>query len=170
MALSPSSNGKITQLLYDEESQKIIKKYTLLATGAGFVPIPVASSAAAVAAQVYMIKDLCEQFNIPFDKKTTSVVINSVIGSVLSKAISMAINTVVPVSSLAGMDFSSAAISGLYTATVGEFYKVHFQNGGTLADASIGDLGKYFMEEIERGDIGISNLTNPTSFMKNLLK
>ena len=118
-----------------------------------------------------MIKDLCSLYHVPFDEKMTTLILNSTIGGVLTKAFSMAVSTVIPGSSpMVGPDLSGAAISGLYTATVGEFYKVHFDNGGNLQDASIGELANYFMEEIRRGDIGLSSFTNPFKTMTGFLR
>jgi len=164
-----SGSEEVAQRLYEAESQKVVKKYTLIATAAGIVPVPVVSIAGVIAAQVFMVKELAQQFNIPFDENQVRVMINSAIGGALSKAFSMTLDAVIPGSRLGGLDLSSAAISGIYTATVGEFYKVHFQHGGTLENASISDLGKYFMEEIQRGDIGLSSITNPSIFMKSLV-
>ena len=164
-----SGSEEVAQRLYETEAKKVIKKYTLIATAAGVVPIPVISTAGVIAAQVFMVRELTQQFNIPFDEDRASVIINSAIGGVLSKVFAMTVDAVVPGSGVAGIDLSSGAISGIYTATVGEFYKVHFQKGGTLENASIGDLGNYFMEEIQRGDIGLNSITNPTQFMKSLV-
>lgn len=155
----------------DKKAQKIIRKYVLIASAGGLVSMPLVSVGATVTTQVLMIRDLCSLYHVPFDEKMTTLIINSSIGGVLTKAISMAISTVIPGSQpTVGIDVSGAVICGLYTATVGEFYKVHFDNNGNLEDASIRDLAKYFMEEIERGDIGLDNFTNPFKTMTNLLK
>lgn len=154
----------------DKKAQKIIRKYILFSTAGGLVPTPLISVGTTVATQVLMIRDLCHLYHVSFDEKMTTLLINSTIGGVLTKALSVAVSAALLGSKpTSGPDISGAAICGLYTATVGEFYKVHFDNGGALQDASIRDLAKYFMEEIERGDIGLSNLTNPFKTMTGLI-
>lgn len=145
----------------EKKAQKIIRKYLLLASAGGLVPVSLVSVGATVTTQVLMIRDLCSLYHVPFDEKMTTLLLNSTIGGVLTKAFSLALSTLVPGGSVVGPDLSGAAICGIYTATVGEFYKVHFENGGNLQDASIRDLAKYFMAEIERGDIGLNSFTNP---------
>lgn len=164
---APSKNGQKKT----KKADKIIKKFTIISTGSGLIPNPVASVGATVGAQLFMIKDLCELFKVSYEEQQTAVLINSVIGGVLTKAISMVVSTLIPNNSATnGPDFSGAAICGLYTATVGEYYKDHFQSGGNLENATLSDLGDYFMAEIQRGDIGLSSFTNPSSIMTRLIK
>lgn len=164
---TPSKNGVANN---NKKADKIVKKFTIIATGSGLIPNPVASVGATVGAQLFMIKDLCELYKVPFEEQQTKVLLNSVIGGVLTKAISMVVSAVVPNGQpTTGPDFSGAAICGLYTATVGEYYKDHFQSGGNLDNATLKDLGNYFMAEIEKGDIGLSSFSNPSSIMKRLM-
>lgn len=153
-----------------ENVDKMIKKYTLLATGGGVIPVPFLAVSASVAAQVFMIKNLCETYQVDFDENKSTVILNSSLGGILSKAISVAVSAIIPNNQpMAGLDLTGAVISGLYTATVGEYYRLHFEDGGTLEDASLADLGNYFIEEIQNGNLGVSSLTNPTRFLKQLV-
>lgn len=153
------------------KADKIIKKFTIISTGSGLIANPIAAVGATIGAQLFMIKDLCKLFKVPFEQEKTTVLINAVIGGVLTKAISIFVSTVIPNnSSASGPDFSGAAICGLYTATVGEYYKDHFQGGGNLENATLNDLGDYFMAEIQRGDIGLNSLSNPSFIMTRLIK
>lgn len=154
---------------FDKKANKVIRNYTIAATGSGIIPNPVVSAAAITGIQVMLIKKLCELYNIPFTKKRIDVIINSVVGSVVTRLVALA-TVAIPGVSTPMKGLSGGAIAGLYTATVGEFYKVHFQNGGTLKDASISDISKYFLEEYQRGDISLSSITNPTSIVKTMFK
>ena len=92
---------------------------------------------------------------------------NSFLGCVTTRLIGIAAMAIPGISApLKGV--SGAAVAGIYTATVGEFYKVHFQNGGTLEDASLSDLTKYIAEEYNRGDINLSQISNPSKIFKNI--
>lgn len=155
--------------LFEEEAQRIIKGFTFAATGGGLIPNPIAAISACVSTQVLMIRELCYLYDVPFDQKVINVVLNSIAGSVLANLISSTISSFLSGNSpQTGLDLSGAGISAIYTATVGEFYKVHFQEGGTLDDASITDLGSYFLDEIQRKDISMGSVTNPVSTIKDL--
>lgn len=164
------SNGKAQpKPIFDKKANKIIQKYTLVATGSGFIPFSIISAATVTGIQVMLIKDLCHLYDVPFAKKRINVIINSALGSAATRLIAIAAVAIPGVSTpLKGL--SGAAVAGLYTATVGEFYKIHFQKGGTLEDASIGDLTKYFVEEYKRGDLNLSSLTNPVNTIKRAIR
>lgn len=160
--------NKVVNKKLNRKADKAIRNYTIAATGSGIIPIPVVSATAITGIQVMLIKELCRLYNIPFTKKRMNVIINSVIGSMVTRLLALA-TVAIPGVSAPMKGLSGGAIAGIYTATVGEFYKVHFQNGGTLKDASIGDLSKYFLEEYQRGDISLSSITNPTNMMKRMI-
>lgn len=162
---TPDSNGSILPL-YDTKANKIIKNYTIAATGSGILPIPLVSAAAVTGIQFLLIRDLCKLFDVPFTNKRINVIVNSTLGSIATRLVAMAA-VIIPGVSAPTKGLSGAAIAGLYVATVGEFYKVHFQDGGTLEDASLNDLKKYFVEEYKRGDINTSSL-NPINIVKRM--
>lgn len=145
--------------LYDDRANKIIRNYSLAASGSGLIPNPLISSTGVTAFQVLLIKDLCELYLVPFSEKKLNVVINSLLGSAAVRLITYATRFIPGISGpMKGL--TGATISGIYTATIGEFYKVHFQNGGNLDDASIRDLSEYFVEEYNRGNISLGDITN----------
>lgn len=154
--------------LYDKKANRIIRNYTLAAAGSGFIPVPLLSGAGVTAIQILLIRDLCSLFHVPFEGKNLPVIINSIFGTLATQLAEAAI-TNIPGLSNSMKGFSGAAIASLYTATVGEFYKVHFQNGGNLGNASIADIGKYFMEEYKRGDISLGSISNPIELAKRLV-
>lgn len=147
-------------LIHDSEANRTIRNYTLAAMGGGAISHPLFSGLAVTTLQVMMVKSLCDLFGVPFLNRRTNVIINSALGSAATQLVAIA-STAIPGVSTPMKGLSGAAISALYTATVGEFYKVHFQKGGTLDNASITDLSKYIVEEYRRGDISLGNLTNP---------
>ena len=153
--------------IYENEAQSIIRKYVLMSTGLGFVPNPVLNVGSTATTQILMIRELCDLFKVPFQKELVSVSVSSLFGSAVTKAVGLVAAMVIPgAKPVARLNLAGGGISGLYTNTVGEYYKIHFQKGGTLKDASFSDLGRYFKEEYQRGDIGINSLTNPMSVLK----
>ena len=167
---STNSAEDITDIIpfdnYESEAQSIIRKYTLASTGLGFIPNPIVNVGSTASTQIMMIRELCELFNVPFNKNLAGVALNAVLGSMVTKAAGMLAAIFIPgAKPMARFNLAGGGISGLYTNTVGEFYKIHFQKGGSLKDASITDLSKYFKEEYERGDIGLNNLS-PMNILK----
>ncbi len=155
---------------HESISANIIKKYTLLASGATLIPYEYVDVAASAVLQTLMVRELCQLYNVPYEGKIGSLAVWSSVGSLVSKAISEVINRVVVANkSESFFNLSSIAITATYMATVGEFYKIHLRDGGTLDDVTITDLGGYLVEEIQRGDISINNLTNPKTLMNQLI-
>ncbi|MFK7935700.1 MAG: DUF697 domain-containing protein [Saprospiraceae bacterium] len=152
----------------DEPAMGIIRKFTLIAAGGGLIPLAAVSATANTGIQVMMIKELCQLFNVQFDGKVATTVVTAVIGSAIIQGASIAVSGGIPGVVNPTKGISGAILAGVYTATVGEFYKVHFQKGGTLEDASLLDIGKYFKAEIDNGDISVSNIANPMSFAKRI--
>ena len=154
--------------LYDDKANKIIRNYSLAASGSGFIPHPLLSSTGVTAFQILLIKDLCELYQIPFSEKRLNVVLTSVLGSAAVRLITFATRTIPGISKpMEGL--TGATISGFYTASIGEFYKVHFQNGGNLDNADFRDLGWYFIEEYNRGSISLNDLTNPQTILERII-
>jgi len=153
---------------HEELSQKIIRKYTLISAGAALVPYDFVDVISSTAAQTMMIKELCELYDIPYSKRLANVAFWSATGSVATKVISAAVGSLINKSGFAGIDLTGAAVSGIYTATVGEFYKLHLRDGGVLEDVNISDFADYFIEEIKRGDLSMATFTNPSALMSHL--
>jgi len=153
----------------EEKSKKIISKYTLAASGAALVPYDFVDVISSTVAQTMMIKELCQLYQIPFSEKLMNVAFWSAVGSIITKAITEVVGTVINKSSFdATFDLTGAAVAGIYTAGVGEFYKLHLRDGGTLDDVKIADFADYFIEEIKRGDLSLATFTNPKTLMNHL--
>lgn len=149
---------------HEKRSAKIIKKYTLASAAAGLIPVTGIDILGSAAAQFFMIRDLAELYSVSTENLTQTA-IYSVLGSTVAKLGTSLVASFLPGS---GSNLAGAAVAGIYTATAGEFYKLHFRDGGTLEDVSIGDFANYFIEEVQRGDINMSTFTNPTALLSHL--
>ena len=151
----------------EERSKSIIKKYTLLSGGAALIPYDFVDVISSTVAQTMMIKELCTLYNVPFSNRMINVAGWSAAGSAIIKAVSGVVESVIG-SSNSTFDLTGAAIAAIYTATTGEFYKLHLRDGGTLEDVKISEFVDYFIAEIKRGDISMSTFTNPKALMNHL--
>ena len=153
---------------YESKSGSIIRKYTLASTAAGLIPVVGLDVAAVTTAQVFMIRELANLYKIPHEGRLSQTVMTSLIGSTVSRVITALISNVIPGGGGAGSHLASAAVAGIYTATAGEFYKIHFRDGGTLDDVNFSDFSNYFIDEVKRGDINMSTFTNPSKLVSYL--
>jgi len=153
----------------ESRSKKIIRKYTLLSGGAALIPYDFVDVITATAAQTLMIKDLCNLYNVPFSESWLNVAVWSAAGSAIIKAVSGVVESVLGAGGYGNkLDLSGAAIAAIYTATSGEFYKLHLRDGGTLENINIGDFVDYFIAELKRSDINLSTFTNPKALLNHL--
>jgi len=150
--------------IYEQKSAKTIKKYTLASAAAGLIPVTGVDILGSAAAQLLMIRELAQLYSVNTDDLTQTA-LYSAMGSAIAK---LGTNLVMSVLPSGDSNVAGAAVVGIYTATVGEFYKIHFRDGGTLDDVNIGDFANYFVEEVQRGDISMSTFTNPTSLLSHL--
>ena len=151
------------------QASKIIRKYTLISGGTALVPIDFVDVVSSTAAQAMMVKELCDLYDVPYTDKMTTVAVWSAAGSIITKAITGVVSSIInqnrPGSSI---DFSGAAVAGIYTAAVGEFYNLHLKEGGTLDTIEVSAFVDYFIDEIKKGDISMSTFTNPQSLINHL--
>jgi uncharacterized protein (DUF697 family) len=155
--------------LFDQEANKILKNYSLLAVGGGVLPNAILSTTVVTGTQIMMLRELCKLYEVPYEEHVVRMIVNAALGSIASRAAAMLV-LLVPGISDPMKGLTGGAIAGLYTATVGEFYKVHFQHGGTLENASLNDLSDYIIEEYNRGDINLSKLANPTRTIRDMFR
>ena len=153
----------------EDKSMKIIRKYILLSSGAALIDNNVADVITSTVAQTMMIRELCQLYDVPYSDKLVNIAFWSVTGSIMTKAITEVVDTVITKSNVEkSFDLTGAAVAGIYTATVGEFYKLHLRDGGTLDNLRFSDFGDYFIDEIRRGDLSLATFTNPKALMSHL--
>jgi len=155
--------------VHEEKSLSIIKKYTIISAGTALVPYDFVDVISSTVAQTLMVKELCQVYQVSFSEKLMNVAFWSAAGSVITKAITEVIGTLISKSSFdTKFDLTGAAVAGIYTATLGEFYKLHLRDGGTLENIQISDFVDYFVDEIKRGDLSLATFTNPKTLMNHL--
>ena len=154
---------------YQSQATSIIKRYTLLSGGAALIPYNLVDIVSSSIAQTMMVREVCMLYNVPFSERIMNVAAWSAVGSAMTKAIEGVVESVLTKSNFEkSIDLTGAAISAIYVATVGEFYNLHFKNGGTLDDVQISDFADYFIKEIKKGDMSLATFTNPKALLNHL--
>ena len=155
----------------EDAANRIIKKYTLIGTGLGLVPVTGVDVVANTGVQYFMIKELTELYGLPFDEHFARVGMTALGGSVLAGVATYAISHVFGGgggSSALTEALSGAAISGTYTGLVGELYKSHFQSGGTLENLDVATYVEHIVEQVKSGELNVSSFSNPTRMFSYL--
>ncbi|OQY28514.1 MAG: hypothetical protein B6244_07145 [Candidatus Cloacimonetes bacterium 4572_55] len=144
----------------DAAAKKIVRKYMLWSMGGGLIVIPIVDVVAVTTAQVYMLKDLAENYDVEFSGDRVKSLIASLMGGASANYLAygglgrMAANSLMKVVPIAGQIFGGVAMSIFSSATtyaVGKVFIQHFASGGTFLDFDPEKVRAYFSKEFEEG-------------------
>lgn len=129
-----------------------VKKYSLLAAGAGLIPVPVVDWAAISALQLKLVADISDVYNVEFNKSRVSSILSALVGGWAGTTAGYGLSQMVkalPVvgSVLGGLTVSAAA--GASTYAVGRVFMQHFAAGGTLLDFDPEKMREFYRAEIK---------------------
>lgn len=134
-----------------KHSESVIRSHVLWSMGAGaFIPIPLLDSVGVAAIQLDMVRQLSKVYNIDFEDAKFKAIISSILGTFLARAGAKSLIKLIPI---AGSYIGGAAmglLSGASTYTLGELFKNHFENGGTMLDVDIDRMKRQFAEKFEK--------------------
>lgn len=146
--LKPMSNLKDAQ---NKHSESVIRNHVLWSMGAGaFIPVPFLDSVGVAAIQLDMVRQLARVYNIDFEDAKYKAIVSSILGTFLARAGAKSLIKLIPI---AGSYIGGAAmgiLSGASTYTLGELFKNHFENGGTMLDVDIDRMKRQFAEKFEK--------------------
>lgn len=136
----------------DAAADKLIRNCSLISIGAGIFPIPVVDVAALGGVQVYLIRELCKVYGIPFEKERVKNVLSAIAGSaapMLAAPAVIALAKFVPgVGTLVG-GLAMPGLSAASTLALGRIFKRHFACGGCLDDVDVQEMSAEYQEEVE---------------------
>lgn len=150
------SNINTVQTEAKKEADSIIKFHARLAAAAGLVPVNGVDIALVTAVQIRMVHEICEAYEVEFNEDMVKVGLSSVVGATIARLVAYgareAFNAFSQFGNLAD-NLTNAAISGFFTAAIGEIYSMHFEGGGSLADLNLSDFIDYAGEQIRTGKL-----------------
>lgn len=147
----------------DREANSVIKRYALFGTGAGLIPVIGLDVLGVAAARVRMIQEIADIYNVPFNLEKVAIV--ATVSSALPRLLTESLKAVLGEDHMLGGftdNLARAALSGFFTAEMGEVYKLHFQNGGTIDDIGMQDYLNYLSEQINSGKFDPSMIVDPS--------
>ncbi len=115
------------------KAQRIINKYTLIASGIGFIPIPFAGQVAVGGLLVKMLNDLCRIYGLSFSDHQVKIIVTAILGGAhydwISNYLMKYIKGYTPVLNSAGSLLFRPAISGLLVYYIGKLFLGHLEAG-----------------------------------------
>jgi len=140
------------RVISDRETRamKVVKTWSQWSVAAGIVPVPLIDVALVSGIQVKMIYDLCQIYNVPFEKKSALAVASGLVGGSLSAGVArmageMALKTIPYVEQVLQPTLAFAT-----TYSMGYVFVKHFENSGTLVNFDAGKMNMYFQEQFEK--------------------
>ena len=118
------------------KAQRVINKYTILASGIGLIPVPFAGQVAVGGLLVKMLNDLCRIYGLSFSDHQVKITVAAVLGGAhydwISDYLMRYIKGYTPVLNSAGSLFLRPAISGLLVYYIGKLFLGHLESGAWL--------------------------------------
>ncbi len=137
------------------EAQRITKRKTLYAAGAGLLPFPIVDAALLLGIQLTMIRSISKVYNVEFKENLVKSIIGSLVGSIGTASVIKAIPGVGTI--LGGLTGSATGAAATYA--LGRVFTQHFDQGGTLLNFDPVKSREYFEHEFEAGRMYVSDVT-----------
>ena len=143
--------GDNNQDQQSKHADTVIKNHVIWSLGASFIPLPIADVIAVSALQMDMIRQLCRVYNKDFSETQGKAIITSLSSAALARAGARGLIKLIPgVGTLVG-GVTASVFNGASTYALGEVFKQHFSEGGTILDLDTERLKKFYKEKFEKG-------------------
>ncbi len=135
----------------NEDADTIIRNHVAWSMGMGLIPVLMADIFAVSALQLDMIKQLCKVYGVDYKETEGKAIVTSLTSSTLARLGAASIVKLIPGigTILGGITVSSFA--GASTYALGEVFKKHFSEGGTILDFDPKRLKNYYNSKFEKG-------------------
>ncbi|MTB51996.1 DUF697 domain-containing protein [Lewinella sp. W8] len=156
-----------------EEANSIIKRYALLGTATGLIPVFGLDVAANTALQTKMIKDLADVYEYDIDEQLLRTAITSGItslGSRILTGIAAGLATSFPLFKTLASSAAQAAVAGFITMEIGRIYQAHMEEGQNPAEIDVMVIINHIVEQVQEGKWDPMKVANPASHIQYLFK
>jgi uncharacterized protein (DUF697 family) len=144
--------GASTLDLPESQARRIINRHMWLAMGVGLLPFPLIDMAALMSIQIRMLRQLSQNYNVPFSRDIVKKLISSLLGAVVPTSLATIVGSgmkLVPGVGLAIGVMSMPIFAGATTLAIGKIFMQHFESGGTFLDFEPARVRAYFRQEFE---------------------
>jgi len=151
-----SHHGAALEEINRLKADVVITRHVAVATGAGFIPLPVVDAAAIVGVQVTMLYYLCDIYGVKFSKEAARSVVLSLVGSSIPAAETRSMFfasglKMIPIVGTLASFMAAPFLAGASTYAVGKVFVQHLASGGTLLTFNAQKMKRHFEEAMERG-------------------
>ena len=114
-------------------AQRLINKYTAIASGSGFIPVPLFGQFAVAGLLMKLLSDLCRIYGVSFSDHQIKITVTAILGGAhaewLNHYLMKYIRGYIPILSSTGVLLMRPAMSGLLVYYIGKMFLGHFQSG-----------------------------------------
>lgn len=142
----------------DSKADKIIKRSTYWATGAGVLPIPVGDLIAVAAVQLDMLKQLSNHYGKDYSEIRGKAFIAALNGSILARVGASMFKTLPVIGPLVG-GVSMGVLSGASTYALGHVFTYYMNEYGTIENIDMEEAKEKYKEAFEEGT-SVANATD----------
>lgn len=141
-----------TQSTHDAE--RIIDNHVWFSLAPGALPVPLLDVMGITAVQLDMIKQLCHVYGKDYDEQRGKALATGLMGTTTGRLSGYAMRAafkVVPGVGwvLGGMTLAASAAASTYA--IGQVFKEHLEEGGTLQTIDLEHLEQFFNKQLEEG-------------------
>lgn len=140
------------RVISDRETRamKIVKTWSQWSVAAGIVPVPLVDVALVSGIQVKMIYDLCQVYNVPFEKKSALAVASGLVGGSFSAGVARILGEMALKSIPYVEQVMQPTLSFATTYSMGYVFVKHFESSGTLMNFDASKMNMYFQDQFEK--------------------
>jgi len=132
------------------QSEDVIRNHVMWAMGAGLIWVPIVDFLAVSAIQLDMIRQLCKIQGKDFGENQGKAIITALTSSGASKIASRAVKFIPGIGTILG-GITMSVMSGASTYAMGQVFKKHLEDGGTILDFDPRAFQKKYDEWFEKG-------------------
>ncbi len=136
-----------------KESNRIVEKYSVIASGSVLLPVPVVDIAYITGVQLKMISDLSKLYGVEFKKNRGKSVVTSLLSGILNSNFMFStapfLVRYIPVVGYLMAPISIVLFSSALTYSVGKVFIQHFEAGGTFLNFKPAEVRAHFRQEFE---------------------
>lgn len=153
-AKETASTQEQTETASDDKkvvADKLIRNCSLASIGAGIFPIPVVDLVALGGVQVYLVRELCKIYEIPFKKERVKGILGAIAGGtapLVALPATVALAKFIPGIGTLAASVAMPGLSAASTVAFGRIFQRHFAAGGSLDDVDVDAMKTEYKEEV----------------------
>lgn len=146
-----------TKALIDERLTKaaeVVRRKMMYSLGLGLIPVPLVDLGALLGMQIYMLKQLADLFDVPFNRNRAKTIIMSLLGSVVPVWAAGPLASglkLIPVVGYTTSAISMSLTGAAATYGLGKLFTYHFAEGGSFMDCDSEKMKAAFAKRFKEG-------------------